>query len=95
MTLMSCMDRPDMPADGWRTICSWTSVSTSSRGTTRDDLRVADVRLDPLEPFEPPLRRSRVESRHVRELGICCEPFGQQRAEVAPDAGDQDPAAGH
>ena len=59
------------------------------------DLGVADVGLDPLDALELPARPACVEAGHVLELGIGLEPLRQQRPEMAADAGDQDPAAGH
>jgi hypothetical protein len=59
------------------------------------DLRVADVRLDELRSLERHLGAARVEADDVLHLGVALEPLGEEAADVAADARDQDPAAGH
>ena len=95
ITLMSCIARDDIPGPGWRTICSWTIVSTPVGGISRADLRVADVGLDELGALEGELRAAGVEPGHVLHLGIALEPLREEAPHVAPHAGDQHPAAGH
>ncbi len=95
ITLMSCIVRGDMPGPGWRTIELCTTVSTSARAISgaisgsRMSARISSVRL------ERAARRARVDADHRLDLRVALEALGEQRAEVAPDAGDQHPAAGH
>jgi hypothetical protein len=59
------------------------------------DLGVADVRLDELGALERQLRAPRVEARDMLHVRVALEPGGEKAADVAADAGDQHPAAGH
>ena len=95
ITLTSCIARGDIPGPGWRTICSWTIVSTPGRRDQPPDLRVADVGLDELGALEGDLRAARVEAGHVLDLGVALEPLREEAPDVAAHAGDQHPAAGH
>ena len=69
----------------------WTTVSTRVCGISLRDHRVADVGLDEVGALERAARRPRVEARDVLDRRVGLEPAGQLGAEVARDAGDEDP----
>ena len=92
---MSCIARGDMPGPGWRTIELCTTVSTSARAISGAMLRVADVGLDQLGAARAAGAACACRARRSPRTRVALEPRGEQRAEVAPDAGDQHPAARH
>ena len=95
ITLMSCIAREDIRGPGWRTICSWTIVSTPVAGISLADLRVADVGIDELGLLERAAGAARVEPGDVLHVRVALELGGEEAAHLAAHAGDQHPAAGH
>ena len=95
ITLMSCIARDDIPGPGWRTICSWTIVSTPVGGISRpiSGSRMSASMNSVRSSGE--LGAAGVEAGHVLHLGIALEPLREEAPHVAAHAGDQHPAAGH